>query len=196
MGLRLTEEEYQNIIMKRQNDQLRVFKEKTADVAIKNGQSLARGQAFEGLIVLQCKKYEKEGRAVIHKTPEPFLVLKRDKDGMFTGRFTKQKAQPDFQGTLSDGRSVIFEAKSTSKDRIMLSVITDTQNELLKKHADMNAVCGVLCEIGDRQFAVPYKIWMQAKEIVGHKHFTADELSGLGLEITSQPCDFLEKLKG
>ena len=39
-------------------------------------------------------------------------VLEKREGGIFVGRFTAH-AQPDFQGTLDGGRSIIFEAKYT-----------------------------------------------------------------------------------
>ena len=197
MSLRLTEEEYDNLIRKRKNE--RKIREQADDsilneLSARNGNSLKRGLAFEELIKLQCEQYRKYGVAIIQKTPEPFLVLKREKTGLFSGRFTRTKAQPDFQGTLKNGRSVILEAKSTSKDRIMLSALTKAQEELLTEHEYYGALCGILCEIGDRHFAIPYYKWKNAKQLFGHKYFTTEELKRIGLQTENGIFPFLEKL--
>ena len=217
MSLRFTEEEYNNLIQQRQKNNRRSQQEeqwmihylsnqkqnipspdantiKKESIANRNRNSLQKGQAFEGLILLQCKEYQKHGIAVIDKTPEPFLVLKRDKTGLFSGRFTNAKAQPDFQGTLQNGRSVILEAKATSKDRILTTVLTDTQIQLLANHHEMGALCGVLCEIQDNRFAVPYDIWIKAKKLYGHKYFTVAELIEQGCHVTTGLFDFLPVL--
>lgn len=141
-----------------------------------NADSLARGKAFEKIIEDACQRYEDLGIACILKTPEPFLVLKRNKEGIFTGRFTGTKAQPDFQGTLSNGQSFLMEAKSTKKDRIMQSVLTETQSALLDKHDKMGAVCLVAVNIQNHYFSVPWREWKRMKERNGHKYATIEEL--------------------
>ena len=73
----------------------------------------AQGQFFERAIKAACALYSERGRADVDKTPEPFRVLEKSRDGIFKGRFTA-RAQPDFQGTLDGGRSIVFEAKYTT----------------------------------------------------------------------------------
>ncbi len=143
----------------------------------RNRESSRRGQAFESLIMLQCDLYKKQGIAVIDKTPEPFRVSRKTGNGMFEGRFTKTKAQPDFQGTLKGGRSVLIEAKSTSKDRIGFQVLTEHQRDLLEQHSEAGAVCLVLCEIGERHFAVPWEEWRDMKEKYGHQYLKPEEIA-------------------
>lgn len=99
----------------------------------KNRLNNAQGQHFEREILAGCRMYESHGIATIDKTPEPFRVTsKNHRTGEFTGRFSTH-AQPDFQGTLYGGRSIMFEAKRTSKDRITRNVLTDTQMDVLEK---------------------------------------------------------------
>lgn len=156
--LTLSEKEYEQIVGKRA-----VNKIKNADSEVKkeeireqNSKSLSTGKAFEELISLSCKKYKKDGEACIMKTPEPFTIFRRTKDGFFQGRFTASKAQPDFQGTIIGGRSFIAEAKSTKHDRIAQSVLTDTQAEMLEENDKLGAVAMVLASINNRNFAIPY----------------------------------------
>ena len=102
----------------------------------KNRLNNAQGQHFEREILAGCRMYESHGIATIDKTPEPFRVTsKNHRTGEFTGRFSTH-AQPDFQGTLYGGRSIMFEAKRTSKDRITRNVLTDTQMDVLEKTYD------------------------------------------------------------
>lgn len=77
----------------------------------------AQGHFFEQAIKAACALYASRGRATVDKTPEPFRVLEKSRDGIFKGRFTA-RAQPDFQGTLAGGRSIVFEAKYTTTDRL------------------------------------------------------------------------------
>jgi len=73
---------------------------------LQNSINNARGQDFESLILAACHKYNMSGKAKIDKTPEPFRVTSKSGGGIFTGRFTSL-AQPDFQGTLAGGQSVL-----------------------------------------------------------------------------------------
>ena len=158
----------------------------------KNREASRRGQAFEELIKLQCMKYRDSGEAVIDKTPEPFQVHKKKENGVFEGRFTKAKAQPDFQGTLKGGRSVLIEAKSTGKDRILYGALTIHQQELMENHSEMGALCIILCEIGDRHFSVPWETWRDMKGFFGHMYVTADEIKGYEVSgETGNPLPFL-----
>lgn len=91
--------------------------------AMKNN---AQGHFFEGYISGACGYYKDTGRAIVEKIPEPFRTTGTGRDGTFTGRFTAN-AQPDFMGTLRGGQAICFEAKYTSTDRILQSVITKTQ---------------------------------------------------------------------
>ena len=67
----------------------------------------AQGHFFEQAIKAACALYASHGRATADKTPEPFRVLEKSRDGIFKGRFTA-RAQPDFQGTLAGGRDFLI----------------------------------------------------------------------------------------
>lgn len=136
----------------------------------------AQGQHFEREVLAGCKMYQQYGIATIDKTPEPFKVTKKNhKTGEFTGRFGKH-AQPDFQGTLHGGRSIVFEAKQTSKDRINRNVLTDTQMEVLEKHNQLGALCGVCVNIQDDFFFIPWNEWRDMKEMYGRQYLKADDI--------------------
>lgn len=136
----------------------------------KNRVNNAQGQHFENEILAGCKMYERHGIATIDKTPEPFRVTsKNHRTGEFTGRFSKH-AQPDFQGTLYGGRSIMFEAKRTSKDRITRNVLTDTQMDVLEAHNRLGALCGVCICIQDEFFFIPWNMWRDMKEMYGRQY--------------------------
>lgn len=110
--------------------------------------SRATGEGFEAQILTACAYYRAHGIAEIDKTPEPIKVISgrhQNPSGCwsFEAVFTKQ-AQPDFQGTLCGGSSVVFEAKATDKDRIMQSAVTEEQARALESHANMGALAFVL----------------------------------------------------
>ena len=120
--------------------------------------------------------YERNKIAVIDKTPEPFRVTKKNhKTGEFTGRFSKH-AQPDFQGTLYGGRSIVFEAKRTTQDRIQRNVLTDTQMDVLEAHNRFGALCGVCICIQDDFFFIPWNAWRDMKEMYGRQYLKPEDI--------------------
>lgn len=136
----------------------------------------AQGDALEEAIAAACGFYRAVGLAAIDKTPEPMKVLKQLEEGKFLCCF-KKKAQPDFQGTLSSGRSVMFDAKSTRTGRIEQSVVTDKQWEYLDDHEKMNALCFVLVSFGDVYAVVPWSDWKKMKELFGRKYITREDVT-------------------
>ena len=116
----------------------------------------AQGHFFESAIKAACTLYSDRERADVDKTPEPFRVLEKSRDGKFKGRFTA-RAQPDFQGTLDGGRSIVFEAKYTTTDRLKWDVLTQEQRDTLERHARRGALAAVCGGIGNEFFfgAIP-----------------------------------------
>jgi recombination protein U len=157
--------------------------QKTARKILRNTANNAMGQAFEGYINAGCHYYRRHGLAAIEKTPEPFRVTQKYGDGLFTGRFTAL-AQPDFQGTLSGGRSICFEAKYTTTDRLKRGVLTDTQMSTLDLHAEMGAMAGVCAGIDDCFFFVPWETWRDMKERYGRQYVTASDLRPYRVKFT------------
>ncbi|GGI64719.1 Holliday junction resolvase RecU [Enterococcus alcedinis] len=140
-----------------------------------NRKSNYDGKFLERLIEQGCIYYEHKCLALIEKTPEPFIVTKLGQRGTFSGRFTG-RAQPDFKGTLKGGRSIAFEAKFTSKDRIKQDVVTLYQSERLTYHEAMGAVVGVVCMIGRTVAFVPWSTWKEMQSIYGRRYMTEKEL--------------------
>lgn len=159
----------------------------------------AQGQHFEREIIAGCRLYRDKGVACIDKTPEPFRVTKKSKNGIFTGRFSTP-AQPDFQGTLYGGRSIMFEAKRTGKDRITQNVLTDTQMQILEHHNRLGALCGVCICIQDDFFFIPWNVWRDMKEMYGRKYLKADDIEEYRVRFDGavhflQNMDFLQEGK-
>lgn len=127
------------------------------------------------MIELGCTNYRNIGWAEIEKTPEPFIVIKTNRNGTFEAKFTGL-AQPDFQGTLSNGRSIVFEAKATSTNQLNDSVISKNQRNKLDTHMKMGAMVGVCCCIGKTYAFVPWKVWTNMKEIYGRKYLTKSDI--------------------
>lgn len=136
----------------------------------------AQGHDFEKAIERACVLYARTGTAWIEKTPEPFLVMSKGKSGgVFQGRFTA-RAQPDFQGTVAGGRSIVFEAKYTTTDRLRRDALTEKQMEALEQHGRIGAIAFVCAGIQGSFFAVPWTRWQDMKQFWGRKYVTAQDL--------------------
>lgn len=154
----------------------RKIDEKEIRTQCRNRLSNAQGQHFEREILAGCGRYKDLGLAVIDKTPEPFRVMKKNPNGVFTGRFTAL-AQPDFQGTLKNGRSIVFEAKMTLKDRIQRNVLTDTQMQALEAHEGLGAFAAVCVSISNGFYFIPWEAWRDMKDIYGHQYVTPEQIA-------------------
>ncbi len=143
----------------------------------------AQGHFFEKAIAAGCEIYRDRERAEIDKIPEPFRVTKKGAEGKFSGRFTAS-AQPDFQGTLASGRSIVFEAKYTTTDRIKRDALTDAQIDSLHRHARLGAASFVCVGINDRFFMVPWAVWRDMKLHYGRLYATADNLEIFRVKFT------------
>lgn len=135
----------------------------------------AQGRYFEKFIEGGCIYYREKGIAVIEKVPEPFKVMEKDhRTNIARIRFIK-RAQPDFIGTLKGGRTIVFEAKRTSTDRIKQDVLTETQEQALENQYKLGAFVGVCVGIKDLSYFIPWDIWSNMKHLFGHKYMTAKE---------------------
>ena len=158
--------------------------------------SRATGEGFEAQILTACAYYRAHGIAEIDKTPAPIKVISgrlQHPSGCwsFEAVFTKQ-AQPDFQGTIDGGRSVVFEATATDTDRILQSAVTEEQARALKSHANMGALAFVLvCLRGRAVYRVPWEVWWRMRQHFGHKYMTAEELEPFRVQMRRGVIRFL-----
>ncbi len=159
-----------------------------------NQKNNAQGQIFERCIMAACRTYAEQGRAKIEKVPEPFRVTKKYYDGTFTGRFTAL-AQPDFQGTLKGGQSIVFEAKYTTTDRIKRSVLSDTQMQALDYHHQLGAKAGVCVGIGDNNFFIPWEAWRDMKKLYGRQYLKVEDIENYRVRFNGSVMflDYIQK---
>lgn len=136
--------------------------------------SNALGHHFEDYIMGGCRQYEAMGRAKFQKTPEPFRVLRKYKDGTATVRFTAN-AEPDFIGCC-DGMLMAFEAKKTQTNKISQNVVTPHQWKALDKYAELGGTTGLCVGIKDETFWLEWYIWKNMKQIYGRKYVTAEDI--------------------
>lgn len=135
------------------------------------------GQLFESVLDRTFAYYSEKGYAQIDKTPEPFKIIKRLENTRFIGCFVK-RAQPDYKGTIKGGRSVIFEAKYTSTDRITQDRVSDAQWSYMEKASKLGARCFVLAGFKSGGiYRIPWPVWSDMKKKFGHKYVTEDDLS-------------------
>lgn len=140
------------------------------------------GDTFERWISNACEFYLREEWAHIEKTPEPFHITGKDKNGVVKGYYEK-KGQPDYKGILCDGTGIMFEAKHTDSDRIKQDVVTDKQWESLDTYEKFGAHCFVMVSMGLTKFyRVPWKVWKDMKSLFRHKHMTEEELEPYRLQ--------------
>ena len=156
---------------------------KKAKQQYQNSVNNAQGHLFEDGIKAACIAYRAQQRAEIDKTPEPFKVMEKSYEGIFKGRFTAP-AQPDFQGTLPGGRSIVFEAKYTTKDRMQRAALTEAQMKSLDRHAELGAVASVCVGIKDKCFFIPWAVWRDMKQIFGRQYVTAEDIAQYRVRFT------------
>lgn len=176
------------------------YPDPTAATALANVQRSQRGRQsrimgdhFEGIIAASLRWYEDKGVACIEKTPEPMKPLRApNRQGQFLACYIKA-GQPDFKGTLTGGRSVVFEAKHTDSDRIEYSRLTDEQVEKLSTHHKLGAAAFVLVSFGLQDFyRIPWEIWRDMKAIYGHKHIKQKELEPYRVQYIAGVLKLLE----
>lgn len=159
----------------------------------------AQGRFFEEQVERACNYYREKGIANIHKTPEPFRVLKKNQGGRFIGQFIK-RAEPDFKGVFMTGQAIVFECKYTSKNKIQKSVLSENQNKELERNSNLKsitAVCICFAEgLQERYFFVPFEIWKDMEKRFGKKSVTADDLKEFEVFYRySRGVDFLQHIK-
>jgi len=155
--------------------------------SIRGAQNRAAGAYFESIVEASLLWYKHKAAASIEKTPEPMKPLRPPNSrGQFLACYTKA-AQPDFQGTLLGGRSVIFDAKHTTADRIEYSAVTEDQRDRLELHHNLGAYAFVLVGFGMEDFyRVPWPVWRDMKQILGHKHIKRTEI-----ETVAKPLQYI-----
>lgn len=111
------------------------------------------GDRFELLLDRTCLHYALQGKAYIQKTPEPMRVIapiSRSKE-QYKAIFTK-KAQPDYTGTLKDGRSIVFEAKNTDSTNLAFDRLSPAQEKDLAYHDHLGAVALIVISFSLKRF--------------------------------------------
>ena len=135
------------------------------------------GEIFENMIQTSLNWYRGKGLAYVEKTPEPMRPLSPpNKQGQFKACYTKA-GQPDFKGTLTGGRAIVFEAKHTGDDRIEYGRLTAEQVNSLTDHDRLGAAAYVMVSFKLQNFyRIPWSVWCNMKELYGRKYVKEAEL--------------------
>lgn len=159
-------------------------------------QSKRAGEHFENMISASLRWYEERGVACIEKTPEPMRPLRApNRQSQFLACYVKA-GQPDFKGTLTGGRSVVFEAKHTDSDRIEFGRLTNEQIEKLSTHHSLGAATFVLVSFGLQDFyRIPWEAWRDMKTIYGRKHMKQTELEPYRVQYIAGVLKLLEGIE-
>lgn len=152
------------------------------------------GGGFEAIISQACNFYKLNGIAVIEKTPEPMRVVRKQTNTLFTCFFEK-KAQADYKGTLREGKSIVFEAKHTTRDRLQCGVVKPQQRENLDAYAGLGAKAYVLIGFSfSRFFFVPWEVFKNVKRNLGRDYLKPDDLTEFEVKMKRGYLDFLKTI--
>lgn len=151
---------------------------------IRGKRNKSSGELFERACDSLFGQLRARSFAHIQKTPEPLRVCGRtQKPGLFVAAFTKQ-AQPDYQGTIHGGHSVVLEAKFTECERLEHSRITPMQAAELDQHEAMGAVVAVLvCFNYEHYGLISWHDWKRLPELVKRKSLKATDLAPHGWKL-------------
>lgn len=134
------------------------------------------GKKFESRLDDSFSYYAQKGYAIIEKTPEPMHPAKSLGNGKFIAYYEK-KAQPDYKGTIKGGRTVMFEAKFTTADRMEQSRVLQSQQDYMDRHQALGARCFVIAGFNSGGvYCVPWSVWKAMKETFGRKYVTEHDL--------------------
>lgn len=156
-----------------------------------------RGQAFENLLNYTNQVYTNQGRAIINKRATPVKVLKSKGTRVLSG-FYESKSTVDYDG-IYNGRSIVFEAKSTKETRLPLSIIPDHQIDYLDAAERQGAISFVIAEMRacDTVFYIPNRLlqkYVKDARNGGRKSIPIRDLEVYAYEVESDngvPLDFL-----
>ena len=162
--------------------------------AIQGAQNREAGKMFERQIEDACDHYRATGAADIEKTPEPIRQLgKKDGAGRFMACYEK-RAQPDYKGTLEGGRSIVFEAKHTSTEKMEQKVVLEQQAQALDRHEKLGAACFVIVSFGLTDFyRVPWKAWKNMKDAYGRQYIRKEDVEQYRVKRAGGLIDFLRR---
>lgn len=169
---------------------------KNPECVIRGARNHALGASYEDIIDNACDYYFAKKTAVIEKTPEPMKVVKNLGNGLFESYFAK-RAQPDYKGSVANGKTVVFEAKYTTTDTMNANIVKKEQWARLEAYYAIGAVCFVVAGFGSGySYRVPWRIWRDMKSFYGRKYITEADIRNYRLSYRNGILDFLGEVAG
>jgi len=156
-----------------------------------------RGQSFEMSLNYTNQVYINKERALINKRATPVKVLKSKGTRVLNG-FYEEKSTVDYDGTYR-GKSIAFEAKSTTRKSLPLDMISGHQINHLNKSENHGAISFLIVEmrsLGD-VFLIPNNMlqkYIKNAKNGGRKSIPIDEMEVYAQLVESKngvPLDYL-----
>ncbi|GGB41550.1 Holliday junction resolvase RecU [Lentibacillus populi] len=104
-----------------------------------------RGISFENSLNYTNQIYINQGRAIINKRATPMKIIGKTRGNQHICIFD-QKSTTDYDG-IYQGKSIVFEAKSTKEKRLPFSIIADHQIQYLEDAEKQGAVSFLIVEM-------------------------------------------------
>lgn len=141
------------------------------------------GKPLENALKAGCKVYAAQNRAFVEKVPT--LWTRRSADNF--GRMKTKRG--DFHGALANGgKTVDFEAKSTTGDRWPASMLTEGQREVLGRCHRIGGLAGVVVRVraraeGEPSVGEPIEWWVPWARVPSRGSMTIAELDEAGVRL-------------
>lgn len=119
----------------------------------KNRSYANRGAGLERLLDITNKQYLNTKKADVKKVPTPVQIL-RVTGNKVTGTLTKGEFT-DYIG-ISNGKSLVFDAKETKEQRFPLQNLHDHQYKFLKSWYEQGAVAFLIVAFATKQNEIYY----------------------------------------
>lgn len=167
----------------------------------KNANYANKGRAFEELIELTNKQYERKGIALVQKVSTPWQVIRRGKQ--IVSAFPQGKSTLDFRGTVREGISISFDCKESADERgLPLAHIQEHQIEYMRTALGVGEVSFILANVKplDKYFMIHGNViitywdrWQVNKGKRGYNYIPTESM----MEIKGSrgiALDYLQKL--
>ncbi|MYL45031.1 Holliday junction resolvase RecU [Virgibacillus halodenitrificans] len=156
-----------------------------------------RGQSFETSLNYTNEIYINQKRAIVNKRPTPVKVLKSKGTRVLNGYY-EEKSTVDYDGVYQ-GKSIVFEAKTTKEKRLPLSIISDHQIDYLEDMEKQGAISFLIVEmrVSREVYLVPNNMlrkYVKASKQGGRKSIPLRDLEIYAHLVKSQrgvPIDYL-----
>ncbi len=132
-----------------------------------------RGRWYQQLVTAACKLYDAQERAFIAEVPTPMGISEGGREAFF-----KEKAITDYYGTLVGGRSVVFDAKSTTTGEYRAGIPVNQLYVMERVHR-LRGVSGALIGFQVRDTILSWWVPWPAAAQLASRHWTAERVAAL-----------------